>query len=391
MNVKQSLLMALKSMKTSKMRSFLTMLGIVIGVASVIILISIMNGLSDQITSNLKNAGTDNITVNVFGRGGNRSFQYDDMERVVAENPTFFTSFSPNVNASVTVKNGTKSVSTSVRGTNEYYQDIQSVEVEAGRFLEFVDVERLQKVCVIGSYIAEELFDGSVYEDSTVKINGSTYAVVGVLKETAKSEEASADDIVYIPYSTATRLSGNSNIGNWVVKAADVSNIDAAITELRDKLYLVYGDSSSYRVSSMSQLIETLNEITSSISMVLVGIAGISLVVGGIGIMNIMLVSVTERTREIGIRKALGARRRAILSQFIIEAATTSAAGGIIGIILGIVLALVAGSLLDMAVKPSINAVLIAFGVSVAIGMVFGYFPAGKAAKLHPIDALRYE
>jgi putative ABC transport system permease protein len=383
--------MALKSMKTSKMRSFLTMLGIVIGVASVIILISIMNGLSDQITSNLKNAGTDNITVNVFGRGGNRSFQYDDMERVVAENPTFFTSFSPNVNASVTVKNGTKSVSTSVRGTNEYYQDIQSVEVEAGRFLEFVDVERLQKVCVIGSYIAEELFDGSVYEDSTVKINGSTYAVVGVLKETAKSEEASADDIVYIPYSTATRLSGNSNIGNWVVKAADVSNIDAAITELRDKLYLVYGDSSSYRVSSMSQLIETLNEITSSISMVLVGIAGISLVVGGIGIMNIMLVSVTERTREIGIRKALGARRRAILSQFIIEAATTSAAGGIIGIILGIVLALVAGSLLDMAVKPSINAVLIAFGVSVAIGMVFGYFPAGKAAKLHPIDALRYE
>jgi putative ABC transport system permease protein len=141
----------------------------------------------------------------------------------------------------------------------------------------------------------------------------------------------------------------------------------------------------------MSQMIDMMNEITGSIAVVLVGIAGISLIVGGIGIMNIMLVSVTERTREIGIRKALGARRAAIMSQFIIEAATTSAAGGVIGILVGIALSFAAGAVFDMAVAPSAGAVLVAFGVSVAIGMVFGYFPAGKAAKLHPIDALRYE
>jgi putative ABC transport system permease protein len=383
--------MALKSLKTSKMRSFLTMLGIVIGVASVIILVSIMNGLSNQITSNLQNAGTNNLTVNIMNWGGNRSFSYDEMEKLVDDNPAHFESFSPNISAQATLKNGTVSLDTSIRGTNESYKDLQSLELSAGRFIQYIDAERYQKVCVIGSYIAQELFDGNVYADSTMKINGSTYTVVGILEETADSEEGSADDIVYVPYSTGTRMAGNASINNWVVKVTDVNNVDAAITAMRDKLYLVYGNENAYRVSSMAQMIEMMNEITGTISLVLVGIAGISLVVGGIGIMNIMLVSVTERTREIGIRKALGARRRAIMSQFIIEAATTSAAGGIIGIIVGVGLAYLAGSLLSMAVKPSFNAVAIAFGVSVAIGMVFGYFPAGKAAKMNPIDALRYE
>ena len=383
--------MALKSLRTSKMRSFLTMLGIIIGVASVIILINIMNGLSSQITSNLQRAGTNTITVTIFGRGGNRSFDYADMEKVVADNPGYFKSFSPNVSAQVTVKNGVKSVNSTARGTNEYYSDIQGLEIEEGRFIQYIDVERLQKVCVIGSFQAKELFDGDVYDGSTVKINGSTYTVAGVLKETASSEEGSADDIVYIPYTTATRLAGNATINNWYVQATDTKDIDSAINTLKDKLYIVFGDDSVYRVFSMSQMIEMMNEITQSISMVLVGIAGISLVVGGIGIMNIMLVSVTERTREIGIRKALGARRRAIMNQFIIEAATTSAAGGILGIIIGIGLSYVVGNILGMTVAPTISAVMVAFGVSVAIGMIFGYFPAGKAAKLNPIDALRYE
>jgi len=383
--------MALKSLRTSKMRSFLTMLGIIIGVASVIILINIMNGLSSQITSNLQRAGTNTITVTIFGRGGNRSFDYADMEKVVADNPGYFKSFSPNITAQVTVKNGVKSVNSTARGTNEYYSDIQGLEIEEGRFIQYIDVERLQKVCVIGSFQAKELFDGDVYDGSTVKINGSTYTVAGVLKETASSEEGSADDIVYIPYTTATRLAGNATINNWYVQATDTKDIDSAINTLKDKLYIVFGDDSVYRVFSMSQMIEMMNEITQSISMVLVGIAGISLVVGGIGIMNIMLVSVTERTREIGIRKALGARRRAIMNQFIIEAATTSAAGGILGIIIGIGLSYVVGNILGMTVAPTISAVMVAFGVSVAIGMIFGYFPAGKAAKLNPIDALRYE
>jgi putative ABC transport system permease protein len=389
--MKQSFKMAIKSMRTSKMRSFLTMLGIIIGVASVIILISLMNGLSSDITADLEGAGTNTITVSIFGRGGNRSFSPDEMEAFVTENKDVFKGFSPMVNAQVTVKQGTNSVDTSVTGVNEAYMDIRSIELEAGRFVRFIDVERLQKVCVIGTYLANELFDGSVYEGATIKINGSTYTVVGVLQETADSTAYSEDDVIYAPYTTTTRLAGDASVGSWYLDVRNVDEIAEAMTLVRNKLYTVFGSEDAYRVFSMSQMIEMMNEITGSISVVLVGIAGISLVVGGIGIMNIMLVSVTERTREIGIRKALGARRRAIMTQFIIEAATTSAAGGVIGILLGVGVAVLAGVLLDVSVAPSFNAVFLAFAVSVGIGIIFGYFPAGKAAKLNPIDALRFE
>jgi putative ABC transport system permease protein len=367
------------------------MLGIIIGVASVIILVSIMNGLSSDITSNLESAGTNTISVMITGRGGNRTFGVDDMEELVKDNPEHFTSYSPLVTAQASVKNGVDSVDTSVTGVNELYPALKSIDLSAGRFLQFIDVDRLQKVCVIGSYIADELFDGSVYADSTLKINGSTYTVVGVIDETADSSAYSSDDVIYIPYTTATRLSGNSTVGNWNLLAADVEKMDDSISVVKAKLYTIFGSEDAYRVSSLSQIVDIMNEITSSISTVLVGIAGISLVVGGIGIMNIMLVSVTERTREIGIRKAVGAKRRAIMSQFLIEAAATSAAGGVVGIILGIALALLTGYLLNVTAIPSANAILIAFGVSVAIGVIFGYFPAGKASKLNPIDALRYE
>ncbi|MDR2296128.1 MAG: ABC transporter permease, partial [Clostridiales Family XIII bacterium] len=383
--------MALKSLRTSKMRSFLTMLGIIIGVASVIILVSLVNGLSSEITSSLEAAGTNTISVSIMGRGSNKSFSAADMEAFIEENKERFKAYSPVVNAQATVKNGTDSVTASIVGVNELYADMQGLKLAAGRLIQFIDADRLQKVCVVGTYIAEELFDGAVYADSTVKINGSTYTVVGVLEEMADSTEGSDDDIIYVPYTTASRLAGNANVGSYTLAARDVTNIDETVDLIRNELYGAFGNENAYRVVSMSQMIDMMNEITGSIAVVLVGIAGISLIVGGIGIMNIMLVSVTERTREIGIRKALGARRAAIMSQFIIEAATTSAAGGVIGILVGIVLSFVAGSLFDMAVAPSYGAVLIAFGVSVAIGMVFGYFPAGKAARLHPIDALRHE
>jgi putative ABC transport system permease protein len=367
------------------------MLGIIIGVASVILLVSLVNGLSSDITSQLEAVGTNTISVNIMGRGSNKSFNPDDMDRFIEENKERFKAYSPVVNAQATVKNGADSVDTSITGINEMYADMQGVELAEGRLIQFIDVDRLQKVCIIGSYIANELFDGAVYEGSTVKINGSSYTIVGVLEETADSTEGSGDDIIYVPYTTASRLAMNANVGTYTIAARDVTDIDDTVNLIRNELYGVFGNENAYRVVSMSQMIDMMNEITGSIAAVLVGIAGISLVVGGIGIMNIMLVSVTERTREIGIRKALGARRAAIMSQFLIEAATTSAVGGVIGIIVGVIFAFLAGKLLDMTVAPSAGAVLIAFGVSVAIGVVFGYFPAGKAAKLHPIDALRYE
>ena len=234
MNIEQSFKMAVKSLRTSKMRSFLTMLGIIIGVASVIILVNLVNGLSNQITSSLEAAGTNTISVNIMGRGSNKRFSADDMEAFIAENKERFKAYSPVVNAQATAKNGSDSVETSVTGINELYADMQGMELAAGRLIQFIDAERLQKVCVIGTYIAEELFDGAVYADSTVKINGSTYTVVGVLKEKADSTEGSDDDIIYIPYSTASRLAGNANVSSYTIAARDVANIDDTVTLIRN-------------------------------------------------------------------------------------------------------------------------------------------------------------
>ncbi|MBN7774530.1 ABC transporter permease [Clostridium aminobutyricum] len=373
------------------MRAFLTMLGIIIGVASVIILVSLMNGLSADMTSQFESMGTNTITINLVGRGGNRTFEAEDVEKLVEENPTYLSNYSPLVTASVTAKSGTDSVNTTVKGVNEYYKEMQNIELTAGRFIQYIDCSRRQNVCIIGSYIANELFAGTNSVGQTLKINGISYNIVGVLEETADSEESSGDDVIYAPYSVATRLSFNGRISTYYVSAVDTDNIDYTVAIIKNALYDAYGSEDAYRVTSMTAMIDQVNEMTGSIAAVLVGIAGISLVVGGIGIMNIMLVSVTERTREIGIRKALGARRKNIMQQFIIEAATTSAMGGIIGIFFGIFMAFAAGKIMDMTVIISAGAVLVAFSVSVGIGVVFGYFPANKAAKMRPIDALRYD
>ena len=391
MNFKQSFRLAIKSLKSSKMRAFLTMLGIIIGVASVIILVSLMNGLSQDMTSQFESMGTNTITVNVMGRGTNRTLAIEDVESLVEENPDYLDQYSPKVSASVTAKYDVNSVDTTVIGVNENYDDMQSVVVTDGRFVQYIDTERRLKVCVIGTYEAQELFAGSDPIGETLKLNGASYTVVGVLEESADSTESSDDDVIYVPYTAAIRLAGSATISSYYLTAVDTDQIEATMTIIENKLYSVFSDEDAYRVSSMSEMIDTVNEMTSSIALVLVGIAGISLVVGGIGIMNIMLVSVTERTREIGIRKSLGAKRKDIMRQFIIEAATTSSAGGIIGIIFGLGAAYGAGILMDMTVAPSWNAVIIAFSVSVAIGMIFGYFPANKAAKMNPIDALRYD
>ncbi|MDF3001046.1 MAG: FtsX-like permease family protein [Bacillota bacterium] len=391
MNFKQSFRLAIKSLKASKMRAFLTMLGIIIGVASVIILVSLMNGLSQDMTSRFESMGTNTITVNVMGRGTNRTLSVDEVEQLVEDNPKYLDQYSPKVSASVTAKYDVNSVDTSVIGVNEYYDDMQSVVVSEGRFIQYIDTLRRLKICVIGTYEATELFGGADPIGETIKLNGSTYTVVGVLEETADSEESSADDVIYVPYTAATRLANSASIGTYYLTAVDTDRIEETMTIIENMMYSVFDDEDAYRVTSMSEMIDTVNEMTASIAMVLVGIAGISLVVGGIGIMNIMLVSVTERTREIGIRKSLGAKKKDIMRQFLIEAATTSSAGGVIGIVLGIGAAYGAGAVMDMTVAPSWNAVAIAFSVSVAIGMIFGYFPANKAAKMNPIDALRYD
>ena len=225
----------------------------------------------------------------------------------------------------------------------------------------------------------------------TLKIGGYNYTVVGELKEKAGSYQGSDDDYVYIPYTNATRMNKSSMVAGYYFSAINDTVMDRAQWLIEQKLLSVYQDENSYYVMNMAQLLSMMDTVNGMTMTILIAIAGISLMVGGIGIMNIMLVTVTERTREIGIRKSLGAKRKDIRTQFIIEAGATSAVGGIIGIILGASMSGVVGNLLGITAAASLKAILVAFTVSVAIGVIFGYLPANKAAKLNPIDALRYE
>ncbi len=391
MSIKQSFILAIKSLKSSKMRAFLTMLGIIIGVGSVIILVSLMSGMTKEITDQFESMGTNLISVQVMGRGSDsRTVDVSDMEQLVWDNTDLLTAVSPSVSVSATVKYENTNLTTTCSGVSEYYAQIRNVELASGRFISYSDVINRSKVAILGSYQQQELFGGGDPIGENIKINGEIFQVIGVLEETQDSMEGGSDDTIILPYSSAMRL-GRSRISSYSFQAASKETVEDAMAAIEKKLNDVFGSDSAYMIMSQSQMIEQMDEMTGTMTLVLVGIAGISLLVGGIGIMNIMLVSVTERIREIGIRKSLGARRRDIMGQFLIESATTSAVGGVIGIVFGIVAGIGLGKLVGVTSSPSLGAILIAFSVSLFIGVIFGYLPANKAAKLHPIDALRHE
>ncbi len=389
MGFTQAFKLALKSLATSKMRAFLTMLGIIIGVGSVIILVSLMQGMTGEVTSMFESMGTNTISVNLVGRGSSRTVDVDDMYALLEENQEVFQAMTPTVQVQGSVKVGSDTYSSSVTGVSEDYLTINRLELQDGRFLGYADMTGRHKVAVVGSYLNNSIFGGQAV-GSTVKLNGNEYQIVGVLTEQSDSTEGSTDDCLYIPYTTASKMS-LGGINSFTFATTDVSYNDQAMTLLDNTLYQVYQDDDFYNISNMADLLDEMEEMTGMMTMVLVGIASISLLVGGIGIMNIMLVSVTERTREIGIRKSLGAKKKDVMRQFVIEAGTTSALGGVIGIVFGIVMALVLGSLIGIHASPSVAAIAMSFGVSVFIGVFFGFMPANKAAKLNPIDALRYD
>ena len=394
MRFKNSFRMAISSILSKKLRSFLTMLGIIIGVASVIILTSIMGGVTGQVTETFDSIGATSITVTAFGRGDTRKIDPDDLYAVIDEYPELFSGLSPSVSVSgnnIRSSSASDTISATIKGVSEDYVNIAVMTVEQGRFLQYIDVAKLQKVCVIGTYVEQELFGRGQALGKTVKINGTPYRVVGVLEETAESAKNSADAVIYLPYTVAARQNGTSIISSYTVAALDEEVIDAAVARLEQSLQSILGSDDNYIVIAMKDIVEQMEEILGILSAALVAIAGISLLVGGIGIMNIMLVTVTERTREIGIRKALGAKNGSILQQFVIEAATVSGIGGVIGIGTGIGIACLVGKLLNMPVSPTVTSIAVAFGVSVTIGILFGFLPAKKAAGLNPIDALRYE
>jgi putative ABC transport system permease protein len=387
----QSFRMAIKSIMSNKIRSALTMLGIIIGVSAVIIMVSLVQGSTSQITENLQSMGTNLINVFVMGRGSSRTVSETDMFAFAEKNSDIIEGVAPSVNGSVTVKAGNKNLSTSLEGTNEAYKTVRNTTVGQGRFINALDVERRQKVALIGTYIAQELYPGMNPLGQEIKINGDVYTVIGVLEEKSNSTAGSGDDKVIIPYTTAKRLLRNATIRNFSVQAKTPETVERAMTALQDFLFRKFNSTDAYNVFNQADMLESIGEATRTMTMMLGGIAGISLVVGGIGIMNIMLVSVTERTREIGIRKAIGAKRRNILEQFLIEAIVVSCVGGIIGILLGLFFSNLIGSVMNIPSKPSVITIAISFSFSVLIGVFFGFYPANKASKLDPIQALRTE
>ena len=387
----QSFKLAIKSIWSNKMRSFLTMLGIIIGVASVIILVSIVNGYMSSVVESFSSMGVNRISVRLTNLSS-RSVDVDEMYSFYDEHKDLFAQMSPSVSVSAVVKKGEDSLDyTSVGGYSEEYLDIMGYELESGRNISYADIAARNKVCVVGYYVASELFGGPQEAlNQTVKVNGYAFTIVGVAERQDEDEleEGGTDDFLWMPYSIATKLSRSADITSYTFATITTDNTDTCKTEIENYLYEVYKDEDLYDVTANSELLDSLNEQIAMMSGMLGGIAGISLLVAGVGVMNIMLVSVTERTREIGIRKSLGAKRGTIMQQFVIEAAVTSSIGGIIGIILGAIVTQVAGNLIGITATPTPVAVIISFSVSVGIGLIFGYMPANRAAKLNPIDAL---
>ena len=405
MNFSQSFRLAIKSLMLSKMRALLTMLGIIIGVAAVIIITSLGNGMEVMMNEQFEKLGANLIQVQIMDFGtSSRSVSPDDMKELVEKYPQYLSGFTPYVNVQGVVRQGGDEFErTSVYGVSNAFLNERGEtmsggqSVSKGRFLTYVDVEYAESVCVIGSYLEKEAFQGDAL-GKTLTIKGVPFKVVGVLKESADSTEGSSDDQIYIAYTNALRLNGTSNANLYLFTSTtkDLAAIGKGLIETR--LYQIFQDD-PYFVMTSAEMMDIMNTMLNTLMIVLVAIAAISLLVGGIGIMNIMLVSVTERTREIGIRKSLGAKGKDIRGQFIIEAGTTSAIGGLLGIGVGMALAGVTGKLIASLMSgaegysavPTVGSVAIAFGVSVAIGVLFGYLPANKAAKLNPIDALRYD
>lgn len=384
--------MAVKSIWSNKTRSFLTMLGTIIGVGSVIALLSIGQGATNSITDAISSAGTNMLSVTITGRGS-KTMEADEMVDFVEQNSELYASVAPVTSSSgLIIKYGNKNTdTTSLTGTNHSYADISSVEVTRGRYLSQLDVENRRRVAVIGSYLQQELFDGADPLGEQIKINGTPFTVIGVLEEKQDSGQSTSDDAVVIPYTVATRLLKNSVVRSYVIQGANEDVLELAKTELKSFLYKKFRSTDAYMIIDQKELMDAMDEAMSTMTGLLGGIAGISLLVAGIGIMNIMLVSVTERTREIGIRKAIGAKRRHILTQFLIESLVISSIGGVIGILAGVGLGSWLGGLMGITAIPNADVIIMSFSFSLIMGLFFGYYPANKASKLNPIEALRFE
>ncbi len=397
MRLLETFQLSMKNIFANKVRTFLTMLGIIIGVTAVIIIVGLGDALKQYVTSNFAEMGTNTLNVSISGRGSTRSVSVDELYDFVHENPDYLDAVSPIVSLSNVKIERDSLDDTSASGVGEDYLNMKGYSLQMGRELQYSDITNRSKICVIGNYVSQTYYNGSAL-GQTIRINGTPLTIVGVLEQISdEMEEGGSDDAIFTPYSTAAQISGTNTFNSYLMTVVDENEATTSKNLVETYLYGNFEDEDAYRVNSMSELLDTLTGTINVMVNVLAIIAGISLLVGGIGIMNIMLISVTERTREIGIRKALGAKERFIMQQFVIEASTTSALGGILGILLGYLLSSVATIIITnmlgepLAISPSASAILISFSISVGIGILFGYLPAKKASQLNPIDALRYD
>ena len=394
---------ALKNIASNKFRTLLTMLGIIIGIMAVMIIVGLGNGLTQSMRASVSSMGMNLLQVNVFGPRA-RNVSVDEMYRITEERPDLFSGISPMVSmdrTSSAVRVGTKNYSqTSVIGISETYAGMTGTKIAEGRGIQYVDCAEYKRVCVVGDYIARVAYGGNAI-GQTLKLGPDQFTIIGVAAAEVSDpslQEGSSDDYVYIPYTTAQRVARSSNVSAYGVTTVTEAQVAEGKAVLEAGLQELTHSEDSYFVTSLSEVLNTFSSMIGMVVSVLTVIAAISLLVGGIGIMNIMMVSVAERTREIGIRKALGAKERSILALFVTEAATTSALGGLVGIVLGYGVSAAASPLVaslmgdtNMSISPSPSSVAIAFGVSVGIGILFGYLPAKRAARLNPIEALRYD
>ena len=397
--------MAFSALMANKMRSLLTMLGIIIGVGAVIAMVSIGMGVRNNIQQSIASLGSnmlivmpgaENRTGVRGGAGSKTTLENEDADAIKAKIGGI-DNVSAMVSGSYQVVFGNSNWKTSVQGVSPDYMDIRSLEVESGIFITEHDMVKRNRVAVIGSTVSENLFGGSNPVGQNIRINNQPFKIIGVLKKKGQSSMGQdQDDVIIVPMTTAQeRMLGINYVHSINVQVSSPDIMDEVQedieTLLRQRHHIAKGQEDDFNVRNLTSLMETMDSTTAMITMLLGAVAGISLLVGGIGIMNIMMVSVTERTREIGIRKALGATFRNIMMQFLIESVVIGIIGGVIGIFMGCTLSIAVAEFFNFNTVITLLPIAVSFSFAVGTGLFFGIYPARKAAKLDPIEALRYE